>query len=132
MIILVYPSASDKHIAWSGQGCIDRTKAVKHPETGRGYNETGSTRRANAMKREAKQKAHEALAEERGQARPDYSKAAQDVEPTTTVDSTSALLRRDSEQFALAADDDDDHIRHRSSLNSLPGQGASSNDHIIR
>ncbi|KAK3052786.1 hypothetical protein LTR09_006269 [Extremus antarcticus] len=50
---------------------------------------------------------------------PQQMKVERGVESRGVVDSTSALLRRDSEQFALAGDDDDRDFEHPSFANGV-------------
>lgn len=75
------------------------------------------------MKNEAKEEAHHAVVEQRAAPGSDYSKIEHEAEPGATVDSTSALLRRDSDHFALADDDEDDHGRLSSSDGVLAADG---------
>ena len=85
------------------------------------------------MNQAAKEEAHDSVVDERAQPRPEYSKAEHAVEPNAAVDSRSALLRRDSEQFALAADDDDDHdVGYRTSANGGIGPDVFHKDDSIR
>jgi solute carrier family 35 protein C2 len=70
------------------------------------------------VKAAAAEEAHEIVVEE---SRPEVRKADGQAEASDAVDSTSALLRRDSEQFALAGDDDDD--THDRTPNGVIGMG---------
>lgn len=51
--------------------------------------------------------------------RPEHMKAEREVESRGVADSTSALLRRDSEQFTLAGDDDDRAFAHSSLVSGV-------------